>query len=86
MIKLVRKYWRLNQLPAPGESQRVKEFFKTSNSIFEEEGVLQVYHQQVRQIILPKKLVHRVLRKAHDESGQFGVKRTLFIARKDYFW
>ena len=90
VIKRVYHYWRLNTSPQPEETREVKEFFKKSNSIHEQHGVLFVQHRgekgAAKQIIAPRKLVSRILQKAHDEGGHFGADRPLVVVRPRYFW
>ena len=88
VIEAVRGYWRLNQEP-PKTEEAVKEYFKPSNRLIEEEGVLMVCHgkgrSMLKQVIVPRKLVPCVLRKAHDEH-HFAYKSTLWTVRKQYYW
>ena len=90
-LQKVRRYVRLGRLPLESESRAVKDYFKKMDArVVVEQGLLfikgQYKRKPIRQLIVPKSLVHRVLEKGHDEGGHLGEDRTLETIRMKFYW
>ena len=78
-----KKWWK-------GETKEVQQLLSVSGDFVWINGVLCVSRQkdstELTQIVVPRSLVSTLLARAHDDSGHFGVERTLSRVREKYFW
>ena len=91
VIRKVRRYMRLGNTPPRTESREVRDYFRKGDSqLVEEQGILYVKghykRKPIKQVIVPKSLVPRVLEKAHDEGGHLGEDKTLEAIRVKFYW
>ena len=91
IVQKVCRYWENQQRPPAHEQREVKDFFrKRGATIMEENGVLYIKSkfkdQDIKQLVTPLSLVHRIIEKAHDEEGHFAWDSLLDKVRKKYYW
>lgn len=90
VIKRVLELKSMNHKWWKGETKEVQQLLKVSTDFCQVDGVLCVSKKrgsgEVYQVIVPRSLVPVLLTLAHDDSGHFGVERTLSAVREKYFW
>ena len=89
VIQRVVELWKSGKVPDRIESQELKQLFRVSKDFIYKNGVLCVKSSTSKagyQLVLPRTLVNRVLKVAHDEAGHFATERTLAAVRARFYW
>ena len=90
VIEVVNSKKKPSSVQLKKEDPQVRRILKHWNQLYMKDGVLyrrvQLNHEEVNQLLLPKKLIPEVLRLAHDTAGHQGRERTSALVAARCYW